>query len=151
MSDPMTDGEVEELRAGLAGVTPGPWKAVEDECATCREKGESEAFISGLPGGHHSPFGNLTDAAHIARCSPDRIASLLSRLDAEKRRADEAVARPQGAVEAEREACATAARGPVGPQSDGFLTDYAIGRMDAERAIRARALTSKEESTTDGR
>lgn len=81
MTDIISDARLAEIRAGLEGVTPGPWEAVEDECAECRKLGKSEAFISGLPGGYHAPFDNLTDAEHIARLDPQTVLALLSRLD----------------------------------------------------------------------
>lgn len=79
---PMTDAELEELKAGLEGVTPGPWKARLDACRRCEAEEKAEGDIDEIPIGFHARFGKLADAAHIARCSPDAIRSLLARLEA---------------------------------------------------------------------
>lgn len=85
---PMTDAELEDLKAGLGGVTPGPWAIHDDGCA-----------LAVTPFNRNAPLiaemieqGDATDrgmwgseyqnAAHLARCSPDKIAALLARLDA---------------------------------------------------------------------
>ena len=91
MSDPAiaSDAEVEALRRGLDGVTPGPW-----ECHTQTRYGdrseveEIEIWSDGLDvligtevRRAHLDGGRRT-MAHIARCSPDAIARLLARLTA---------------------------------------------------------------------
>lgn len=75
MSD--TDTLIAELRAGLKGVTPGPW---------CREdETNGETVITDNDGDEvatvfwdrHAVGNAHRDAAHIARCSPVNIAAIL--------------------------------------------------------------------------
>ncbi|KRE07492.1 hypothetical protein ASE63_22600 [Bosea sp. Root381] len=87
--EPATDGEVEALRRGLDGVTPGPW---EPGYALFCEIFAGEDHVASVKTGRET-------SAHIARCSPDAIARLLSRLTlaeetarSEKERADKAEA-----------------------------------------------------------
>lgn len=95
-----TDELVAEIKAGLEGVTPGPWAVIPPE-----REDQNECDLGGIVnanGGRICEFGDSTiyynscgeppsakDAAHIARCSPDNIAALLSRLEAETARAEE--------------------------------------------------------------
>ena len=79
-------GLVEELRAGLEGVTPGPWRSVggilEDD-----DEGNSRFFVRPVKSEGwqvvqtFGPHGSA-NAAHIARCSPDNIAKLLDHIAA---------------------------------------------------------------------
>lgn len=75
-------GLVEELRVGLKGVTPGPWKVV-GGCVTDfdREYPCSMSFEF-MPNGEAGEGDQRSNAAHIARCSPDNIAKLLDHIDA---------------------------------------------------------------------
>ena len=91
-------GLVEELRAGLEGVTPGPWYQTG---APWFRSGDG--VLAGSPDGNVAfliadledfavsreeyegpfPLGDAEkDAAHIARCSPDNIAKLLGHIEA---------------------------------------------------------------------
>jgi hypothetical protein len=73
---------IAELRAGLDGVTPGPWacfyKSKYDEWhvsvpAHGHTAMKTPLFIDGCPTGEK-------DASHIARCSPDNIRILLDHI-----------------------------------------------------------------------
>lgn len=72
-----TDKLIEELLTGLEGVTPGPWtwgmKYV------CRREDSKYTRLFGTPNDEQALEGSQweTDAAHIARCSPDNIRALL--------------------------------------------------------------------------
>lgn len=77
----MTDLDLARLKQLADGAAPGPWEAFEDSCSECRKRGESEAFISGLSGGYHAPFGRLQDAAYIAALSPDVATALIERIE----------------------------------------------------------------------
>lgn len=81
MADPITDAELEELKAGLIGVTPaGPWAAYMDRYEVRKAAnfiGDQEIVAMCATG-----RGAGKRAAHIARCSPDKMAALLTRLDA---------------------------------------------------------------------
>lgn len=67
-----------EIEAGLEGVTPGPWKWRND--INHREYNLSPGIlITGETDG--TPWGDLIDkanAAHIARCDPDTLASIIA-------------------------------------------------------------------------
>lgn len=86
MANPASDDLVAEIEAGLEGVTPGPWEVGADD-----QHGQSvvrSQHIELFTGWHHS-VGAIeqemrANAAHIARCSPDNIAALLARIEAEK-------------------------------------------------------------------
>lgn len=87
-----------ELRAGLDGVTPGPW-----------DRNNVDFVPHVVIARQKITFGSYADAAHIARCSPENIRALLDALDAAVKVADEqcaynsrAVARAD-AVERERD------------------------------------------------
>lgn len=123
--EPASDGEVDELRRGLEGVTPGPWVAhggkfpygwkgdVFAKDAKLVSDASHIARCLGKPP-EKRPLDELQDtawaraqrpsieatAAHIARCSPDAIARLLSRLDAEKEARAAAEETARAAVEA---------------------------------------------------
>ncbi len=92
------DEEVEALRRGLVGVTPGPWSLIvmreiegDDESGVV---GWSPASIEGDDGnpvclfgdaaGSGTLFENIADHAHLLRCSPDAIQRLITRLDTAK-------------------------------------------------------------------
>lgn len=98
------DALVAELRAGLAGVTLGPWYQTG---APWFRSGDG--VLAGSPDGniayiiadcdnftcprdeYEGPFrlgDPERDAAHIARCSPENIAALLDALESERSRAD---------------------------------------------------------------
>jgi hypothetical protein len=78
----------------------------------------------------------------------DPFAAMIDECEAMEARALSAEAKLAQAVEAEREACAIAAVGPcLSPRPDGFWTDYAIGRNDAAKAIRARSASARGEKT----
>lgn len=79
-----------EWRAGLDGVTPGPWAYVPHffsngdirRRSICIERSKYDwiDFISEVEG--------EADAAHIARCSPENIRALLDALDTAERELD---------------------------------------------------------------
>lgn len=81
----------QEIRAGLEGVTPGPWEfciwaddsyglvACEIDNGT---RGRPASVMIGLAPAETIP---AADFEHIARCSPDRIAILLNAFDAQTR------------------------------------------------------------------
>ena len=78
--EPLSDERLAEIRAGLEGVTPGPWVYSEEEggdelISSPGERGDVHWDTKYYPSGLRS-----ADAAHIARCSPDTILALLSRL-----------------------------------------------------------------------
>lgn len=85
-----TDAEIAELRAGLEGVTPGPFTTSislspmggTERAIFC----ESAGVIAQIDG-----VGRDALAAHIARCSPDFISALLARLDAQETALREAI------------------------------------------------------------
>jgi hypothetical protein len=72
-----------DLRAGLDGVTPGPWYRV--SCSVYSHNAGELAI---------TPINRVDDGrcniAHIARCSPDNIRALLEALDEAERGRDEA-------------------------------------------------------------
>lgn len=82
----MTPTEVEaklaEIRAGLEGVTPGPWKLL--GTADCREAWLDQQF------GYDAAFPGR-DAAHIARLDPATVLSILSYVESLKAERDQAV------------------------------------------------------------
>lgn len=84
------DQIIADLRAGLEGVTPGPWKSA-GGYLTVRDpdKGSFTHTIYHLDEmGQRDrtapfqavPLSREQDAAHIARCSPDNIAAILNAL-----------------------------------------------------------------------
>ncbi|MBX9907450.1 MAG: hypothetical protein K2Z25_01925 [Beijerinckiaceae bacterium] len=72
----MTDHELEELKAGLAGLPAGPWTMSPWHI----EEGPSVVRVA--EGWVLCPTSADSHAAHLARCSPDKIASLIARLEA---------------------------------------------------------------------
>lgn len=160
------NGLVEGLRAGLDGVTPGPWtlipmRAIEDEDD---EEGEvigySPASIEGGdgnpvclfadPGGSGTLFENAADHAHILRCSPDNIAKLLTALESLSR--DLADAR--AAILAEREACARLADAyDQGPGDGSVMGPVMAGQVAIAQSIaasiRARSVLPQKEAASD--
>lgn len=102
------DSLIAEIRAGLEGVTPGPWFQTGSPWFK-----SGDGVLAGSPDGNIAfiiadcdtfsmsreeytgpfPIGDAErDAAHIARCSPNNIAALLARLEAAEARADKAEA-----------------------------------------------------------
>lgn len=73
------DQIIADLRAGLEGVTPGPWFEYSEP-----EVGYFHSVHANDPEskyGSHSPvWDNPYNTAHIARCSPDNIAAILNAL-----------------------------------------------------------------------
>lgn len=91
MTDIATDAEIEALRAGLEGVTPGPWKWWTSNSWRRLKRDDRgitqsvlEPFVN-RSDRHPDLDGSEEDMAHIARCDPDRIRALLNRLDASER------------------------------------------------------------------
>lgn len=89
MADPITDAELEELKAGLVGVTPGPWRASKVKGYRIDYVFSEHPSRAPTPEYPHRHFvaemdcGNASeDVEHIARCSPDKIAALIARLEA---------------------------------------------------------------------
>lgn len=94
----MTDAEIAELRAGLEHCTPGPWvleietsehvdESDEDrqpEVYVCSPATVCDYTVVATMGRAEAIRHDRKsrDAAHITRCSPDKIAALLARLDA---------------------------------------------------------------------
>jgi hypothetical protein len=84
----MTDAELEDLKAGLAGVTPGPWEFFPPEGGGWREPYSSAGlFNEDCEKVIDCEWASATEVGqqtyrHIARCSPDKIASLIARLEA---------------------------------------------------------------------
>lgn len=98
----MTDEElVAEMRAGLKGVTPGPWTYLKPElddkiegtyCYPGGIEGDDGNPVCefGSPAGSATMFENTADHHHIARCSPDNIARLLDAIERLTRERDAA-------------------------------------------------------------
>lgn len=110
MADRVSDEQVAEMLAGLEGVTPGPWK---DVCQPNFGNGytytsvqpvvpnpETMRHLAMASGEYHvcrmthTPMESKYrkyrhDAAHIARCDPDTIRSILTEL--QERRASPAI------------------------------------------------------------
>lgn len=83
-TEPISDERLAEIRAGLEGVTPGPWRAVPTAEGMCdmrvtapnplsRSGRRTVALIA--------PTKHDEVAHHIARLDPQTVAALLSRLD----------------------------------------------------------------------
>ena len=91
-AEPVTDIDnlIAEMRAGLEGVTPGPWAYVPDHFSdgsikrrsVCVDRSKYD-WIDLI-----SDLNNAPDAAHIARCTPANVAALLDEI--ERLRADNA-------------------------------------------------------------
>jgi len=88
--DPISDERLAEIRAGLEGVTPGPWRVCETHegeiigrpswpCRRHGVNGEWRVAIADELDG--AAFEQDANAAHIARLDPQTVAALLSRLD----------------------------------------------------------------------
>ena len=75
------NGKLEELKAGLKGVTPGPW------CQGLKCVGAIRSTRNGEPVAVATIFAPK-DAAHIARCDPDTIAALIDRMEKAERERD---------------------------------------------------------------
>lgn len=78
-ADKLSDERIAEMRRGLDGTTKGPWSRVEDQPGeTTVWAGDATlcviSWYRGTGGNSHR------DAAHIARCDPDTIRSLLTEL-----------------------------------------------------------------------
>lgn len=84
----------DELRAGLEGVTPGPWVARSPGDFLGIYAGKIELFAMGLAPAPDWPESEtretLQTAHHIARCSPDNILALLDSISALRTRAETA-------------------------------------------------------------
>lgn len=81
---PPSSDEMASLRAGLEGVTPGPWHVwknpdLEDDYYVVRRNPDGTPIRHTAAHVYHL---KKPDAEHIARCSPEAILSLLARLDA---------------------------------------------------------------------
>jgi hypothetical protein len=72
---------VREIRAGLEGVTPGDWW-VPDKSPRSVWSDDYTVFVAECGDFERGSQHGVEDAAHIARCSPDRIAVLLNAFDA---------------------------------------------------------------------
>lgn len=97
MSEPASDELIREIKAGLDGVTPGPWlRQSTDRDGTVFIVADNLGGLVGaaLPWPTEAEVGGSArieaNARHIARCSPDNIAALLSRIEAEKACAEKA-------------------------------------------------------------
>ena len=83
---------IDEMRAGLEGVTPGPWVALRSDPAegvNCHWiKAQPSPALRGfskevacVSGTYYADGPDVCDAAHIARCSPANIAALLDEIE----------------------------------------------------------------------
>lgn len=92
MTNHISDERLAALKAGLEGVTPGPWGF---KSAIFEKDGEYDCAVTAHLDGKRQciaeAFGRITQeatqnatalAAHIANCDPDTIASLIARLEA---------------------------------------------------------------------
>lgn len=90
MTEPLSDERLAEIRAGLDGVTPGPWRVCETHegeiigrpswpCRRHGVDGEWRVAIADELDG--ATFEQDANAAHIARLDPQTVAAILSRLD----------------------------------------------------------------------
>jgi hypothetical protein len=77
---PITDDKLAELLAGLEGVTPGPWKHLRDPNAIV--KIYPNKMANPLPVALIGSMASKMDGPHLARCDPDTIRSLITRLQA---------------------------------------------------------------------
>jgi hypothetical protein len=90
-----TDDEIAELKAGLDGVTPGPWEFPGTRIGGDASVISGERLIASVhPRRFRAPFAEDNaerdaNAAHIARCSPLRIRALLACLEAAERQVKE--------------------------------------------------------------
>lgn len=95
-TEPISDERLAEIRAGLEGVTPGPWVHIPPRKDWEEDEDEDGGFISpgsiegndgnpvclfGDAAGSGTLFENAADHAHLTRLDPQTVAALLSRLD----------------------------------------------------------------------
>jgi len=109
---------IEDLRAGLEGVTPGEWRVgpVDDTIVTAADGSE----VAQIDGDYNEP--DLwpimeANAAHIARCSPDNIRAVANGYIAQAER----IAALEAENKALREALNTAAL---------WFEEYATGHRE---------------------
>lgn len=76
----MTDELIEKLRAGLPGVTPGPWFVYSEPDVGLFNDIHAYNKESKY-GGQIQVLLEPKNVGHIALCSPDNIAALLDRID----------------------------------------------------------------------
>jgi len=136
---------ISDLRAGLEGVTPGEWRVgpVDDTIVTAADGSE----VAQIDGDYNEP--DLwpimeANAAHIARCSPDNIAALLTHvaaLEAENTRLCARVEAAEGAVRVVQNAARTidAMRSAeiASLKNATKIENTAIATLDSERAANA--------------
>jgi len=136
---------IEDLRAGLEGVTPGEWRVgpVDDTIVTAADGSE----VAQIDGDYNEP--DLwpimeANAAHIARCSPDNIAALLNHvaaLEAENTRLCARAEAAEGAVRVVQNAARTldAMRSAeiANLQKATKIETTAVATLDSEREANA--------------
>lgn len=104
----LTEAMIEELRAGLEGVTPGPWRLLVPDRGYCSNYVLTDAPefapIAGKQPWRHliADFDDCSrgeaNAAHIARCDPDSIRTLLNALASKDKALEEMRAERDDAI-----------------------------------------------------
>lgn len=103
------DEKIAVIRAGLTGVTPGPWRATGN--TTIRDRRGLVAKVGWRSAGETTQ--------HIANCDPDTVRAILDARDAVTRERDEARAELAG-----RRMCVNCGRyAPAGHDRDGPLPE----------------------------
>ena len=95
MTTPTTDEALAEIKAGLEGVTPGPWRTPGAKVPwVIRVGGDDYGSVQVAECGDYrdkeiSPYNMprwLADAAHIARMDPATVARMIARIEAAEAR-----------------------------------------------------------------
>lgn len=78
----ISDVRLEEILAGLEEATPGPWEVVGSSITDWGREWEASMSMEFIPNGHDEGMNSRSDAdaAHIARCDPDTMRSILTEL-----------------------------------------------------------------------